>query len=86
MATYEQVTYNSPDGAQIGKSTTEKVAFYGVTPIAQRSGAAQAAPTLTTATTGGFGFSAATAMDTFVAHVAELRAAMVALGLIKGSA
>lgn len=33
---YEQVTYNSPAGAQIGKSATEKVAFYGAVPVVQR--------------------------------------------------
>lgn len=33
---YEQVTYNSPAGAQIGQSATEKVAFYGAVPVVQR--------------------------------------------------
>lgn len=32
---YEQVTYNSPAGAMIGKAATEKVGFYGVTPVVQ---------------------------------------------------
>jgi hypothetical protein len=32
---YEQVTYNGPSGAQIGSSATEKVAFYGETPVVQ---------------------------------------------------
>lgn len=32
---YEQVTYNGPAGAQIGKSATEKVGFFGATPVAQ---------------------------------------------------
>jgi len=36
MASYEQVTYNGPDGAQIGKSATEKIAFYGNVPVVQR--------------------------------------------------
>lgn len=85
MPTYERIDYGSDDGAQLGGGATAKIGFYGATPIVQRSGSAQAAPTLTTATTSGFGFSAATAMDTFVAHVAEIRAALVALGLIKGS-
>lgn len=40
MATYEQLTYNSPDGAQIGSSATEKVAFFGATPVVQQTGAA----------------------------------------------
>lgn len=32
---YEQLTYNSPAGAQIGKSATEKVGFFGATPVVQ---------------------------------------------------
>jgi hypothetical protein len=36
MATYEQVTYNSPDGAIIGKSATEKIGLYGKVPVVQR--------------------------------------------------
>lgn len=32
---YEQVTYNSADGAQIGQSSTEKVALFGATPVTQ---------------------------------------------------
>ena len=34
---YEQVTYNAPDGAQFGKSATEKAAFYGATPVVRRT-------------------------------------------------
>lgn len=38
MATsVEQVTYNSPDGATVGKSATEKVSLHGVTPVVQAS-------------------------------------------------
>lgn len=33
---YEQVTSNAPDGAQLGKSATEKIGFYGKAPVAQR--------------------------------------------------
>lgn len=40
MATYESVTYNSPDGAQIGKSATEKIAFFGSVPVVQQTGPA----------------------------------------------
>jgi hypothetical protein len=32
---YEQVTYNGPTGAQVGKSATEKLGFYGATPVVQ---------------------------------------------------
>lgn len=44
---FEQVTNNSPDGAQMGKSATEKNAFYGATPIIQPTSANQATAALT---------------------------------------
>lgn len=34
---YEQVTYNGPAGAQIGAAATDKIAFYGSTPVVQRA-------------------------------------------------
>ena len=49
---YEQVTYNSPAGAQIGSSATEKVGFFGATPVVQQATVAagtDAATTLTAA-------------------------------------
>lgn len=36
MASVEQVTYNSPDGATMGKSATEKISLYGKVPVVQR--------------------------------------------------
>lgn len=76
---YEQVTYNSPDGAQIGKSTSEKVAFFGTTPISQRAGAAQATSLLSTASS--------TAIDTATkAAIIEIMNTLSAYGIWKGSA
>lgn len=51
---YEQLSYNSPAGCQIGKSATEKVGFFGATPVVQQASAAagtDAATTLTLANT-----------------------------------
>lgn len=63
------------------------VGFYGTAPIAQRTGAAQAAVSATAAqTTTPYGFSTSTQADAIVTLVNELRSSMVALGLIKGSA
>lgn len=77
---------NSPDGAALGQSASGKIAFYGASPIAQRSGAAQAAVTTTAATsTSPVGFSTNTQANAIVTLVNELRAAMVALGLIAGA-
>lgn len=86
MATYESVTYNSPDGAQIGKASTELIAFFGATPVVQPSGASQAAVSTAAATTGGaiYGYTSAQA-NSLVALVNQIRTDLVTLGLIKGS-
>lgn len=98
MATYEQITYNSPDGAQIGNSTTEKIAFYGSTPIVQPSGAGQAAITdasggVAAATNGILTLTGtynstilANAIATLAAQGNAVRNALVSLGILKGSA
>ncbi len=82
---YEQVTYNSPAGAQIGQSASEKVAFFGITPATQPTNSAQAALSLTTATSGGFGFVSSAAFNSFTAQLENIRASLVTLGIIKGS-
>lgn len=82
----KKVTPVSPDGFGVGQSATDKIGFYGVTPIVKRVGAAQAAVATTAATsTSPFGFAQAQA-DAIVALVNEMRATLVALGLMKGSA
>jgi hypothetical protein len=79
MPDIEQVTYNSPDGATVGKAITEKISFYGVTPIVQRSGASQATSLLSTASS--------TAIDTLTkAAIIEIMNTLQAIGVWKGSA
>jgi len=63
-----------------------KAGFFGVTPVIQPANAAQAALTLTTATGGGYGFSTLTAFNSFTALLENMRASLVTLGLLKGSA
>lgn len=36
MASYEQLSYNSPDGSIWGQSASEKIAVYGAVPVIQR--------------------------------------------------
>ena len=43
----EQVTGNSPDGAQMGRSASEKNAFFGATPVVQPADADQAVVAIT---------------------------------------
>lgn len=47
---YENVTLNAPDGARIGNTSTEKVAFFGATPVAQQASAAAGTDAATTQT------------------------------------
>lgn len=78
---------NNPDGMSFGSATTEKISFYGITPVAQRSGSTQAAVSTTAATQSSpYGYSTSTQANAIVSLVNELRAACVALGIIKGSA
>lgn len=87
------------DGYNFGQSTTDKIGFYGLaTPIAQRAGAAQAAITdasggAAAATNGVLTITGtynatilSNALATIIAQGNEMRAALVALGLIKGAA
>lgn len=79
MPEYQYVTDGRPDGAMIGSAATEKIGFYGATPIAQRSGAAQA--------TSAVGTASSTAVTTEVkAALIEVMNTLTALGLWKGSA
>lgn len=81
---YEQVTYNSPDGAQMGSGATEKIGFYGATPVVQRSGATQTTLTITL-TTGGVGFISTAQAQSVVDQLNEVRALLTQYGLWKGT-
>lgn len=73
-------------GVEIGTADTQKIAFYGATPIVQPAGAAQAAVVTTGATdVAPFGYTEAQA-NAIVALVNEMRSTLVNLGLMKGAA
>jgi hypothetical protein len=73
-------------GTQLATAASQKLAFWGKTPIVQPSGAAQAAVVTTASTsTTPFGYSQAQA-DAIVALVNAMRLALVNAGLLKGSA
>jgi hypothetical protein len=91
-------TPKSGDGMLVGQSAADLVGFYGATPIAQPSGAAQAAvvdgSTGTAAATNGIAALTGTynstllinAIATLAAQGNALRNALVSVGIIKGSA
>lgn len=83
----EVIGNGAPDGTTLGRAITEKISVYGVTPVTQRAGAAQAAVATTGATNATpYGFTTAAQADAIVTLVNELRAALVAVGVIKGAA
>ena len=74
------------DGTVYGQSTSDLISFYGGTPIAQRTNASQAAVSTTASTsTTPFGYATSTQANAIVTLVNEMRAALVAVNLIKGS-
>lgn len=82
----KQLSDGGPDGTSLGQSATDKVGFYGASPIVQRSGSAQAAVATTAATSSTpYGYSQAQA-NGIVTLLNEIRATLVAAGLMKGSA
>ncbi len=83
----KQLSDRDSDGVCLGQSATDKVGFFGATPIVQRSGAAQAAVAVTGATnTTPFGYTTAAQADAIVTLVNEMRLVLVNHGLMKGSA
>lgn len=84
-----QVGDNSPDGMNMGLTASEKVAFHGSTPVIQRVGAAGAA----VATTGSIaatsasahGYTTSAQADAIVTLVNEIRATLVAKGIMAGA-
>lgn len=73
MPSYEYIGYNSDDGCIIGKSATEKVGFYGATPVVQRA-------TATTHTTTNVVTSASYG-TLQVAQMQEVMNTLIALGI-----
>lgn len=73
------LNYGHPDGTTIGVNTSARIGFFGVTPVSQRAGAAQA--------TSAVGTASSTAVDTNLkAAVIEIMNTLIAVGLMKGSA
>jgi len=93
----ENVSKANVDGTTFGQSITDKISFYGVTPVAQPTAAAQAViadgSTGTAAPTNGVQPLTATynstlivnALATIIAQTNAMRTALVNSGIMKGS-
>jgi hypothetical protein len=82
----EKVGYGGSEGVQLGNSTSDLVGFYGTAPIALRASAAQGALVSASALVCGVGFPTSAAFVSFTNQLENIRASLVALGLLKGSA
>jgi hypothetical protein len=84
MATsVEQVTYNSPDGATMGKSASEKVSMHGVTPTIQ---SVNVTAVLTTGrATGLIGFATSAQFDAATDAINSILTCLKAKGLMASS-
>ena len=86
MADYNELSDGRPDGVSVGQAVADKVGFHGTAPSAQRSGATQAALTVATMSLGGYGWATSAGAEAAHALLVEIRAALVAKGIIKGAA
>jgi hypothetical protein len=66
MATYNEISDGRPDGCMVGQSATDKVGFYGTTPVVQPAPAV----------------AVGTDLATVILEIADLRTQLVALGII----
>lgn len=79
MAFAHVVDLGNTDGTTFGKDTSAKISFYGVTPVAQRAAANQAASVVSAN-------SYISVTSNLAAFCAEVAATLTALGAWKGSA
>lgn len=73
----QQIGDGNPDGSVFGGSATEKIGFYGATPIAQRASSDQATSLVYEASGMAFGT---------VGALQEVMSTLIALGFWKGGA
>lgn len=85
----KELSDGGPDGVRLGQSSTDKVAFYGATPVARLSSASQAAVTagvpsvtgtilVSTAASGVWGFQTSTALKALGTKLKSVAAASAA--------
>jgi len=74
------------DGLQLGVAATDKISFYGATPVAQRAaGSGTAASATAATTTSPWGYATSTQANAIVTLVNEIRATLVGMGAMVGS-
>lgn len=83
MAVGQYLGDGNTDGTSLGSATTEKISFYGVTPVVQPAVTAIGTTTISqVATSGKWAFASSTAAQAFVARVRSIQDQLENLGLI----
>jgi hypothetical protein len=78
MAIAKQLSDGSPDGCSTGQSATDKISFYGATPVVQRAASIQGASVVSVS-------SNITIAASLTAWIVEVTNTLIGLGLWKGS-
>lgn len=78
MAIGRQVSDGNSDGSSLGQSATDKISFYGATPVTQRTNTVQAASVVSVS-------SNITVAASLTAWIVEVTATLTGLGLWKGA-
>lgn len=81
----QELTRYADDGARVGQDASDKVAFWGKTPLDQPASASQAAVTTSVTATVTTGDLASTVAD-IITLLNQLRGDLVSTGIIKGAA
>jgi hypothetical protein len=87
---YENVTHNSPEGAIFGRTSTDRVGFWGVLPVARPVTASTNDVSTTTFTSTSsaavavttWGYASRAEIDNVIAAVSTMQLTMKALGLV----
>lgn len=87
---YEQVSYNAPDGAQLGRTSTDLVAFYGATPVArpQTVSTSDVSTVSSTSASSGkiiWGFESQAELTNMQVAVSTIQRALKQLGILPNS-
>ncbi len=85
-AEFEQVTYNSPDGAQMGRTSSELISFYGATPVIRGTVSTNDVSTVSSQSTSsgtgiGFGFVTLVEYTNLITAVSTMQRSLKQLGI-----
>jgi len=78
MAIGKQLSDANADGTALGQSATDKISFYGATPVTQRTNTVQAASLVSVS-------SNITVAASLTAWIVEVTATLTGLGVWKGA-